>query len=170
MQIQISWLLKKPTDLDLHCLLRQGMSCSAREVMFSGNSEEDNSLIFSCLDSCFKYWRQCRINSYLIWQKISRKYRLVYIVPDKALSFWNKTQKKPILIITVNVLKFQTLNSILFWPKFCILCSSFLKYLVGKQCRPRSDGSLRSSLIWVCTVCMCHLSDTLVYEILGNLP
>ena len=28
-QIQISWL--KPTDLDLHCLLGQGMSCSARE-------------------------------------------------------------------------------------------------------------------------------------------
>ena len=31
MQIQISWLLQKPTDLDLHCLLRQDMSCSARE-------------------------------------------------------------------------------------------------------------------------------------------
>ena len=31
MQIQISWLLQKPTDLDLHCLLRQGMSCSGRE-------------------------------------------------------------------------------------------------------------------------------------------
>ena len=31
MQIQISWLLQKPTDLDLHCLLRQGTSCSARE-------------------------------------------------------------------------------------------------------------------------------------------
>ena len=31
MQIQISWLLQKPTDLDLHSLLRQGMSCSARE-------------------------------------------------------------------------------------------------------------------------------------------
>ena len=31
MQIQISRLLKKPTDLDLHCLLRQGMTCSARE-------------------------------------------------------------------------------------------------------------------------------------------
>ena len=25
-QIQISWLLKKPTDLDLHCLQRQGIS------------------------------------------------------------------------------------------------------------------------------------------------
>ena len=33
MQIQISWLLQKPTDLDLHCLLRQGMSCSAREEL-----------------------------------------------------------------------------------------------------------------------------------------
>ena len=31
MQVQISWLLQKPTDLDLHCLLRQGMSCSARD-------------------------------------------------------------------------------------------------------------------------------------------
>ena len=30
-QIQISWLHQKPTDLDLHCLLRQSMSCSARE-------------------------------------------------------------------------------------------------------------------------------------------
>ena len=31
LQIQISWLLQKPPDLDLHCLLRQGMLCSARE-------------------------------------------------------------------------------------------------------------------------------------------
>ena len=30
-QIQISWLLHEPTDLDLHCLLWQGMSFSARE-------------------------------------------------------------------------------------------------------------------------------------------
>ena len=36
--MQISWLLQKPTDLDLqktdlelHCLLKQDMSCSARE-------------------------------------------------------------------------------------------------------------------------------------------
>ena len=26
MQIQISWLLQKPSDLDLHCLQRQGIS------------------------------------------------------------------------------------------------------------------------------------------------
>ena len=30
-QILISWLLQKPTDLDLHYLLGQGMSCLARE-------------------------------------------------------------------------------------------------------------------------------------------
>ena len=27
----------KPTDLDLHCLLRQGMSCSAREGLIGGS-------------------------------------------------------------------------------------------------------------------------------------
>ena len=37
MQIQISWLLQKPTDLDLHCLLRQGMSCSTREGLMQGH-------------------------------------------------------------------------------------------------------------------------------------
>ena len=30
MQIQISWLLQKPTDLDLHCLKRQGISGFSR--------------------------------------------------------------------------------------------------------------------------------------------
>ena len=29
-QIQISWLLKKPTDLDLHCLQRQGIDRFSR--------------------------------------------------------------------------------------------------------------------------------------------
>ena len=29
-QIQISWLLKKPTDLDLHCLQKQGISLFSR--------------------------------------------------------------------------------------------------------------------------------------------
>ena len=34
---------------------------------------------------------------------------------------------------TINVLKFQTLYSILFWPKFCFVCSCLLKYLVEWQ-------------------------------------
>ena len=34
---------------------------------------------------------------------------------------------------TVNFQKFRTLYSILFWLKFCFLCSSFFKYLVEWQ-------------------------------------
>ena len=30
MHVQISWLLQKPTDLDLHCLQRQGISGFSR--------------------------------------------------------------------------------------------------------------------------------------------
>ena len=30
MQIQISWLFQKPTDLDLHCFQRQGISGFSR--------------------------------------------------------------------------------------------------------------------------------------------
>ena len=40
MQIQISWLLQKPTDLDLHCLQRQGISgfsmTSVNTILFFG--------------------------------------------------------------------------------------------------------------------------------------
>ena len=35
MQIQISWLLKKLTDLDLHCLQRQGISGSAGQGLIN---------------------------------------------------------------------------------------------------------------------------------------
>ena len=34
-QIQISWLLQKPTDLGLHCLPRQSKLCAAREGLKS---------------------------------------------------------------------------------------------------------------------------------------
>ena len=37
------------------------------------------------------------------------------------------------ILLTVNFLKFRTLYSILFWLKFCFLCSSFFKYLVEWQ-------------------------------------
>ena len=47
-QIQISWLLQKPTDLDLHCLQRQGISGLSRtrvkspfrNIFFSGLHSE----------------------------------------------------------------------------------------------------------------------------------
>ena len=54
----------------------------------------------------------------------------------------------------VNVLKFR-IHSI-FKPKYYFLCSCFSKYSVEWQCRPWSDWSWRSSLIWVYTVCICY--------------
>ena len=37
MHIQISWLLQKPTDLDLHCLQRQGNPGSAGQGLINYN-------------------------------------------------------------------------------------------------------------------------------------
>ena len=52
MQIQISWLLQKPADLDLHCLLRKGMSCSAREGLniICGKEKVSRCITFELLE------------------------------------------------------------------------------------------------------------------------
>ena len=71
------------------------------------------------------------------------------------------------LLLTANVLKFRTFYSVLFWPKFCFLCRSFLKILSGMANNVDPD---QTAPIQVCTVCICHFSDTLVFEILGHLP
>ena len=56
MQIQISWLLKKPTDLELHCLQMQDLSglSRTRVKVESSNSE---------------FWRIVTNND--VWQKSS---------------------------------------------------------------------------------------------------
>ena len=63
MQIQISWLLQKPTDLDLHCLQWQGISgfsrtrvnelvsgqnvnCSSIKISVTGTFAEKNFIFF----------------------------------------------------------------------------------------------------------------------------
>ena len=52
MQVQISWCLQKPANLDLHCLLRQGMSCSAREGLVEDSKVSDlNRSVFSSPDN-----------------------------------------------------------------------------------------------------------------------
>ena len=63
-QIQISWLLQKPTDLDLHCLLRPGMLCLAREGLsiWTDSSEQTVWTVFG-LTALSK---QCE--HYLDWQ------------------------------------------------------------------------------------------------------
>ena len=59
-QIQISWLLQKPTDLDLHCLQRQGISGFSRT---RDNMIVDSSTCVSILSSvaviflCLQHWK-----------------------------------------------------------------------------------------------------------------
>ena len=59
--------------------------------------------------------------------------------------------------------------------KLCFLCSCFLTQRNGKQCRSWSDCSFRSSLwrsslIWVCTICICHFVSNFGVQNFGHLP
>ena len=69
--------------------------------------------------------------------------------------------------IMVNVLKFRTLYSILFWPKFSFLCSCFLNYLVERQ----TVLIAPSGAVWSGSALFAYviLSYTLVFKILANL-
>ena len=50
---------------------------------------------------------------------------------DRELDYITDSEER--FVVTVNVLKFRTLYSILFQPKFCFLCSCFLRYLIEWQ-------------------------------------
>ena len=49
MQIQITWLLKKPTDLDLHCLQRQGLYGFSRTKVKINGFAKWFSVGYACL-------------------------------------------------------------------------------------------------------------------------
>ena len=89
-QIQISWLLQKPTDLDLHCLQRQGISGLSR----------------------------ARVKTTLGPSKSGLMSGVVLILNIE----YGKCPKLS-----------NTLFFILFWPKFCVLCSCFVKYIIRWQ-------------------------------------
>ena len=69
----------------------------------------------------------------------------------------NQLMNRAMLFQLVNNLKILTLYSILFGPNFAFYAgvSQNTKWNC-KHCRPRSDCFFRSSLSWVCTVCICH--------------
>ena len=73
MQIQISWLLQKPTDLDLHCLQRQGISGFSRtranptywDTLTSYRAcpricASSFHYLIICLNYCWMSGKQCR--------------------------------------------------------------------------------------------------------------
>ena len=83
-----------------------------------------------CLSGTMIPYISLTIPFHLLWAKQS-----AYVCISPGTSFFLPfTQQQSI----ANVLKFRS-------PKL-------LQNGIGKQCRPRSDCSLRSSLIWVCTV------------------
>ena len=61
-------------------------------------------------------------------------------------------------VLTVNVLKFRTLYSILFslYFAFYAAVSQNIQWTGMAKSRPQSDCSFRSSPILVCTVCIFH--------------
>ena len=79
-------------------------------------------------------------------------------------------------IYTVKVLKFQTLYSILFWFKFCILCSlNQTKLLNGMANSVDPDQTAPSGAVWSGSALFALfaygiLSEILMFEILGHLP
>ena len=108
--IQISWLLQKPTDLDLHCLQMQGISGFSRSRVKMQNVIKALTVLV------------CRWSLNVNWKN----------GPERILTL--KTPITTIVVCFVICLWFQN--------HFC------------KQCGPRLDCSLRSSLIWVHIVCL----------------
>ena len=65
---------------------------------------------------------------------------------------------------------FHTLSVLKY--KMLVFRAGIHKMFVGiaKQERPRSDCFFRSSLIWICPVCLAFLGRQLLFEILEHLP
>ena len=72
MQIQISWLLQKPTDLDLHCLQRQGISRFSRTGDKKGTSYSQTRLCICHFWFSHVQWTYYRLNTTLKWTQIPK--------------------------------------------------------------------------------------------------
>ena len=72
MQIQISWLLQKPTDLDLHCLLNwvypgsAGQGLKLIQVLFSSTTKIINSNITLSGSIIPDLWEPCNITFFIV--------------------------------------------------------------------------------------------------------
>ena len=79
MQIRISWLLQKPTDLDLHCLQRQGISGFSRTRVKC--TREESGVVDICPDEGHMKRKkvQCPIQSF----EIPRSYNDALVIVSK---------------------------------------------------------------------------------------
>ena len=167
MQIQISWLLQKPTDLDLHCLLKQGMSWSEREGLSFEQLclEQYVDRVHGCTTGT-----ACAVYMYItILQQISfikwfnSSWQGTFLCPrhqhyGRGVGVWGWAHIvfRWLCICTLYIRDPMRLRLtlVLLNPDIPCLC---------KQCRSRSVGFSRSQLIWICTV--CHT----VYEFISTI-
>ena len=77
-QIQISWLLQKPTDLDLHCLQQQGISVFSRTRVNSLHASNFACFFVVCgfFDFFFKF---------IFFKKIFQEYHQTSILLSNSL-------------------------------------------------------------------------------------
>ena len=86
-QIQISWL-QKPTDLDLHCLLRQGMPCLAREGLIQKTSFSKK---YTCNDQTAHVKLTRDMQSQSIWYELQYSMNLLFWSEDLDQIAWMHT-------------------------------------------------------------------------------
>ena len=130
-QIQISWLLQKLTDLDLHCLQNRVYLGSAGQGLTSARSP---------------WYYTFDLDVKLQPNKIMLKH------PDMSVHWsfmstlycqWFGLLVRLYLCMTGRNI-YRSLTLVLLNHDIPCLC---------KQCRSRSVGFFRSQLIWICTVC-----------------
>ena len=83
---------------------------------------------------------------------------------------YSVNSKSPKILNTI----FHTFFFFFFLPYILLFMQLFFFFLILSGIANSADPdqtapSFRSSLVCVCTVCICHLSETLMSEILGHL-
>ena len=140
MQIQISWLLQKPTDLDLHCLQRQGISGFSRTKVKSYYGR--------------KYWRLISQQNMSPLKQVTAQTHTDLSISADLLTQQIHKVAKMLLQHRCNVIMLQrccndiALTLCVGWVQafFSVHCiyhiySKYSDKYARVKCRPRSNGS-----------------------------
>ena len=150
MQIQVSWLLQKPTDLDLHCLQSQGMSGFSRTRVKYAHKWHFAGVL--CMHVCLIqeniYVSKCWCSAHTI-NKVTYLFKKNIRIGFENMSsnMWTRSNLEnmlevnifkygiPVLSLVRNCLKHICLTLVLLIPDIPCLC---------KQYRSRSAGFWRT--------------------------
>ena len=104
MQILISWLLQKPTDLDLHCLQRQDISGFSRNRVNTDRSQAVDLVLLVlcgdvrplaqelfCVSFFFVVWVLCSICDHFVRDDGAGCFVLVFVTCAVHRSFYSSS-------------------------------------------------------------------------------